>query len=410
MLLIGSLIVTFALSRLYVERRATSLTDLLGSLFVAVTIGNVVAMVATELSLQPWELPRSILLTAWVLTVLFVWCARVFLAAVLRTARRLGVDATRLLIVGAGEDGHLILHKILSNPGLGYRVVGFVDDNPHPEADRPVLGPLADLPRLLRQYHVREVVVAQPGIAPSDLLGIIAACAVAQASVKIFPDAFQLVAREVTASEFGGLPMVEVRDVNLRGWNRFVKRTIDVVGATALLIVFAPLLAAVALPIKLTSRGPVFFIQERVGLDGRSFPLVKFRSMRVNAEQETGPMWAVPEDARTTWIGRFIRRYSIDELPQLVNVLLGDMSLVGPRPERPYFVEQFSRLIPRYDERHQEKAGVTGWAQVNGLRGQTPISERTRYDLFYVEHWSPAFDLKILLKTLPAIIRGRNAY
>ena len=145
-------------------------------------------------------------------------------------------------------------------------------------------------------------------------------------------------------------------------------------------------------------------------MDGRPFPLAKFRSMRVDAESESGPVWAIPEDERTTGVGKFIRRYSIDELPQLVNVLLGDMSLVGPRPERPHFVEQFSRLIPRYAERHREKAGMTGWAQVNGLRGQTPIGERTRYDLFYVEHWSPAFDLKILLKTLPAIFRGRNAY
>jgi exopolysaccharide biosynthesis polyprenyl glycosylphosphotransferase len=410
-LLIGSLIVTFALSRLYVERRSTSLTDLLGALFVAVTIGNVIAMAATALSLRSLDVPRLLLIYAWALSILFIWAARALLAVLLRGARRLGVDATRLLIVGAGEDGHLILHKVFANPGLGYRVIGFVDDEPHPEADRPVLGTLPDLPELLRRYGVREVIVAQPGLSHMQLLNVVSACADAHASVKIFPDVFQLVAREVTASEFGGLPMLEVRDVNLRGWNLFVKRAIDVLVSSMLLILLAPIFLLMILAIKITSpRGPVFFIQERVGMDGRPFPLVKFRSMKVNAEDASGPVWAVPEDARTTWFGRWMRRYSIDELPQFVNVLLGDMSLVGPRPERPYFVEQFSRLIPRYDERHQEKAGVTGWAQVNGLRGQTPISERTRYDLFYVEHWSPAFDLKILLKTLPAIIRGRNAY
>lgn len=411
LLLIGSLIVTFALSRLYIERRSTSLTDLLGALFVAVTIGNVLAMAATALSLRALDVPRLLLIYAWALSILFIWGARALLAVLLRGARRIGVDATRMVIIGAGEDGHLILHKVASNPGLGYRVIGFVDDDPHPEADRPVLGTLTDLPELLKKYGAREVVVAQPRLSHVQLLGIVSACADAHASVKIFPDVFQLVAREVTASEFGGLPMLEVRDVNLRGWNLFVKRSIDIAVSSLLLVLLAPFLAFTALMIKLTSwRGPVFFIQERVGMDGRPFPLVKFRSMKVDAEDDSGPVWAVPEDERTTWFGRWMRRLSIDELPQFVNVLLGDMSLVGPRPERPYFVEQFSRLIPRYVERHQEKAGVTGWAQVNGLRGQTPINERTRYDLFYVEHWSPAFDLKILLKTLPAIIRGRNAY
>jgi exopolysaccharide biosynthesis polyprenyl glycosylphosphotransferase len=201
-----------------------------------------------------------------------------------------------------------------------------------------------------------------------------------------------------------------VRDVSLRGWNLRVKRAMDVVLSAALLILLSPILMLVAALVKITSPGPAFYIQERVGIDGRPFPCVKFRSMRTDAEADGVARMATPDDDRTTPIGRFLRRYSIDELPQLVNVLVGDMSLVGPRPERPYFVEQFSRLIPRYEKRHQEKAGVTGWAQVNGLRGQSSIQERTFYDLFYVEHWSPAFDLKILLKTVAAVIRGRNAY
>src|SRR5690606_21965383 len=148
--------------------------------------------------------------------------------------------------------------------------------------------------------------------------------------------------------------------------------------------------------------GPVFYLQERVGLDGKPFHVLKFRSMQVDAEQESGPVWATPDDDRRTALGRLMRRWSLDELPQLINVLVGEMSLVGPRPERPYFVEQFSRMIPRYAERHNEKAGMTGWAQVNGLRGQTSIEERTKYDVFYVENWSPALDIKILLKTIVA--------
>jgi exopolysaccharide biosynthesis polyprenyl glycosylphosphotransferase len=222
---------------------------------------------------------------------------------------------------------------------------------------------------------------------------------------------FHLVVREVGVSELSGLPMLRVRDVNLRGWNLLVKRVLDIVLSAVLLILLSPVMILVAIAVKLTSPGgPVFFIQERVGVDGRRFACVKFRSMHVDAEAKTGPVWALPGDQRTTTLGAWLRRYSVDELPQLVNVLLGDMSLVGPRPERPYFVEQFRQFIPRYEKRHQEKAGVTGWAQVNGLRGQAPIEERTMYDLFYVEHWSPAFDLKILIQTVAAVIRGRNAY
>jgi exopolysaccharide biosynthesis polyprenyl glycosylphosphotransferase len=258
---------------------------------------------------------------------------------------------------------------------------------------------------------VGEVVVADPHVDNAEILDIVAACDRSRANVKVVPDVFHLVMKEVGASEFGGLPMLQVRDVNLRGWNLLVKRAVDVIGAMVLLILLSPLMLAVAIAVKLTSpRGPVFFIQERVGVDGRPFPLVKFRSMHVDAEVASGPVWASPNDDRTTPIGRVLRRFSIDELPQLVNVIFGDMSLVGPRPERPHFVAQFSQLIPRYDRRHQEKAGVTGWAQVNGLRGKTSVTERTLYDLFYVEHWSPAFDLKILLKTIAAVVRGRNAY
>jgi exopolysaccharide biosynthesis polyprenyl glycosylphosphotransferase len=184
----------------------------------------------------------------------------------------------------------------------------------------------------------------------------------------------------------------------------------DLAVSGAVLILGSPLLLLLAILVKLDSPGPVFFVQERVGLDGRPFHLIKFRSMREDAEQKTGPIWAAPDDRRRTKIGTFIRRWSLDELPQLVNVLIGEMSLVGPRPERPYFVEQFSREVPRYGERHNERAGLTGWAQVNGLRGQTSITERTKYDLFYVENWSLAFDVKILLKTIGAIFRDKNAY
>jgi len=193
------------------------------------------------------------------------------------------------------------------------------------------------------------------------------------------------------------------------GWQS-VKRGVDVVVSLIALIVLAPFMALLALRIKLESRGPALFVQERVGQDGKIFQLLKFRSMRVDAESCSGPVFATPNDPRCTRTGRFMRRYSLDELPQLINVLRGDMSLVGPRPERPYFVAQFSQSISRYDDRHRAKSGITGWAQVNGLRGATSIDERTRYDLHYVEHWSPGLDTQIMLRTIVEIFQGHNAY
>jgi exopolysaccharide biosynthesis polyprenyl glycosylphosphotransferase len=227
----------------------------------------------------------------------------------------------------------------------------------------------------------------------------------------VFPDVFEIMSSEVGVTELGGLPLVRVRDISLRGWNLTIKRSMDLVISGIALVLISPIMMLAPVVIKRTSPGgPVFFTQTRVGLDGRAFDLIKFRSMRLDAESKTGPVWATPGDQRTTRLGRFMRRYSFDELPQLINVLLGEMSLVGPRPERPYFVEQFSQMIPRYAERHKEKAGMTGWAQVNGLRGNTSIEERTKYDIYYVENWSPLFDIKILLRTVFTVFTGGNAY
>jgi exopolysaccharide biosynthesis polyprenyl glycosylphosphotransferase len=229
--------------------------------------------------------------------------------------------------------------------------------------------------------------------------------------VRIFPDLFQIIASEVAVSDLDGLPMLTIRDVALRGWKRSVKRLMDIVESAVGLVILSPFMMLIAGLIRLESRGPVFYAQERVGLDGKPFPMLKFRSMRVDAEQQSGPVWATSDDPRKTRVGSILRRTSIDEFPQLINVLLGEMSVVGPRPERPVFVEQFRQVVPRYMERHAEKAGMTGWAQVNGLRGDTSIVERTKYDLYYVENWSFLFDLKIVLRTAVNIFRGdRNAY
>jgi exopolysaccharide biosynthesis polyprenyl glycosylphosphotransferase len=274
----------------------------------------------------------------------------------------------------------------------------------------PVLGAQADLPRLLQEQRPQEVVIALPNASHDELLDVILACEAQRAVVRIFPDMFQIIASELTIDNMDGLPLLTVRDVALRGWKLSVKRLMDVAGSGLGLVLLSPLLLLVALAIKLESKGSVFYTQERVGLDGKPFQIVKFRSMRADAEKG-GAGWTTQDDPRRTRIGALLRKLNIDEFPQLINVLLGDMSLVGPRPERPMYVEQFKQVVPRYMERHKEKAGMTGWAQVNGLRGDTSIVERTKYDLYYIENWSLLFDAKILLRTFLNGLRGdRSAY
>jgi Undecaprenyl-phosphate glucose phosphotransferase len=424
-------VLAFIFFKLYIGNRGTARIDLLFSLVQAVTVGFGMALAVSsllgfEISHATFffagaEPAREVGVDLWRSTIAYwalfsmvmIWLERVFVDTVLRLARRHGFDSIRVLIVGAGEAGQIVLDKIQHAPELGYRVVGFVDDTTCKEwiAGVPVLGRRREVPGLVDAYELSEIIIAAPELSQRDLLELVSSVPRGQVNIKVFPDIFQIMSSEVTTSELTGLPMMRVRDIALRGWNLRLKRGLDLMVAAVALVLLSPLLMLLALLVKLSSgRGPVFYVQERVGLDGRPFRLVKFRSMRPDAEAQTGPIWADPDDDRRTRLGALLRRWSLDELPQLVNVLVGEMSLVGPRPERPHFVAQFSQHIPRYTERHNEKAGMTGWAQVNGLRGQTSIEERTKYDLFYVEHWSLAFDIKIMLKTIGTVVRDRNAY
>jgi exopolysaccharide biosynthesis polyprenyl glycosylphosphotransferase len=224
------------------------------------------------------------------------------------------------------------------------------------------------------------------------------------------PDILELMTSLVQIKHIDGIPFLGIKSPALSTWNFIIKRTFDLTFASIILFITSPIFLMIAALVKLDSKGPILFHQERIGLDGEVFRVTKFRSMRTDAEQETGPVWSQKHDHRTTRLGRILRRFSLDELPQLVNVIKGDMSIVGPRPERPHFVEQFKKQVPRYLERHRVKTGMTGWAQVNGLRGNASIAERTKYDIYYIENWSLVFDLKIILTTIHAVLFGKDAY
>ena len=272
-----------------------------------------------------------------------------------------------------------------------------------------VVGNYADLPRLLARGGVDQIIIALP-LADHEKIGrIIESIGDAMVDVRIVPDFHQFIQLGSQVEEFDGLPVVSLASTPLAGFNRVLKRSLDLVFGTLFLVASLPMMALVAGIVRLTSQGPIFFFQERVGLDGRPFKIYKFRTMREDAEAD-GAKFAVDGDPRTTTVGRILRKLSLDELPQLVNVIAGDMSLVGPRPERPVFIEEFRQRVPKYMLRHKVQAGITGWAQVHGWRGNTSIEKRIEYDLYYIEHWSLALDLKIIGLTLLNSFRDRNAY
>jgi exopolysaccharide biosynthesis polyprenyl glycosylphosphotransferase len=419
----GGVLIIFLLSvvgvlfvmRLYHLVRATSRVDEFYAVFGGVSLGTLLTVAVASLTLKnsvfEVNLPRAMIFYVWLGSVVLVTLGRWSLQRLRAILQSRGLGRSNVILIGAGEIAQLIVQKIRGSPFLGYHIVGLVNgpNTPRRLFGLPVLGQTDDLPRLIGDWQVDEVIIATPEADDDEMVRLISLCQREGLSIKVFPDVFELMAAGVTIDDLGGLPLLNVRDVALRGWKLTFKRAMDLVGSALALVLFSPVMMLTALLVKLDSPGPVFFVQERMGLDAKPFLVYKFRSMRADAEAD-GPGWTVKDDPRVTRLGRFLRRMSLDELPQLINVLLGDMSLVGPRPEQPAFVDQFRRMIPRYMERHREKAGLTGWAQVNGLRGDTSIVERTKYDLWYIENWSIWLDVKIIIRTVFRIFFDRNAY
>ncbi len=410
-----SIFLVYVFSRLYRIDRMPSRIDEFYRVVSATTVGTLMGVALSSLlfknSTLELDYSRGMVLYGWLSTIAFVTVGRVLHAQIRAGLREKGWGHDRVLIVGTGDVGLMIYHKIQSNPGMGYEVVGLVNasgaNNLPPGL--PILGHADDLAPLISEHEIDEVIIALPEATHQEILLLISECERGKVTIKVFPDVFQYMAGQVSIGDLGGLPLLTVRDVALRGWRRVAKRFIDIVGAACALVVLSPLLMLVAILIKLDSRGSAFYAQERMGLDGRPFMIFKFRSMRTDAEAD-GPGWTVEDDPRTTRLGRLIRRINVDEFPQLINVLIGEMSLVGPRPERPIWVNQYRRSIPRYMDRHWEQGGMTGWAQVNGLRGDTSIPERIKYDLWYIENWSLLLDIKILIRTVFNLFRSPNAY
>ncbi|PYN19611.1 MAG: undecaprenyl-phosphate glucose phosphotransferase [Acidobacteria bacterium] len=375
----------------------------------ASSLGALVLVAIMSLVFRGYDYSRIAIGVFWATSIVGATMSRVVFREALRVARRRGYNLRYAVVVGGGEAAAEVFRVLRRRPDVGVRVLGRLGDK-REDGETRWLGAPEDIRAVLDAHSVDIVIIALPHAEYPRLSAILDGIGDDPVAIHFVPDIFSLASLRGGIEEFETLPIIHLRESPLYGWNRVLKRAFDFVIGAAALVTLAPLMLAIAVAIKLTSRGPVLYRQERMGLDGRRFRMLKFRSMVADAEATTGPRWAVPDDPRRTGFGAALRRLSLDELPQLFNVLRGEMSLVGPRPERPSFVEDFRRRMPRYMLRHKVKAGITGWAQINGWRGNTSIEKRIEYDLYYIERWSLGFDLKILVQTFWLGFRNRNAY
>ncbi len=402
----------FAFFGLYQKKRRESRFD--EAVFVLLGVGISLGIVlAGVFFIRSISISRLILLYTFGITAFLLVSARLGLQGFDEWMRNRGFGLKRLLILGTSLSAQTLGERLERNLSLGYEVVGYLTDTKDDLSKYKVLGTVDELAtHLTLADPIDEVWLALPEKPGQEVAHLIATIkSQTSVDIKILPDVLEFFTLRLDVDSLGGMTMLTLRDTSLRkASNRVLKRTLDLTLSSLALIIFSPFMLVIALGVKLTSHGPIFYKQERVSRDGDAFGIYKFRSMYTDSEA-AGPGWTCPEDQRVTPLGRIIRKTSLDELPQLLNVFLGEMSLVGPRPERPYYVEQFSQDIPKYLDRHLVKTGITGWAQIHGLRGDTSIPERVRYDLYYIENWSLLLDLRILMVTGWQLFRGQyNAY
>jgi exopolysaccharide biosynthesis polyprenyl glycosylphosphotransferase len=387
--------------------------------WLQVAIGSVVATVVLS-GVLVWvrfgqpdvEYSRATLLIFMVCAIVFTILGRAMLRAALERRHRAGKDLDRVLIAGNGDLARAVVERMKAHRDeLGFRIVGYLkngDEGQLPSLE--CLGTIENAEEVVKAHDIDHVFVALPHASSQAMMALLDRLVRNCINIHVVPDLLQFMVLRSRVEDLDGLPTINLSETPLEGWSRFVKRAFDLFVAATALIIFSPVTVLIAFAIWLEDRGPIFYRQVRMGLDGKPFDILKFRSMRVGAEMETGAVWANRADPRRTRVGRLIRAWSLDELPQLINVLRGDMSLVGPRPERPEFVEQFRAEYPHYMLRHKVRAGITGWAQVHGWRGNTSIRIRIEHDLYYIENWSLMLDMKILFLTVVHGLKHENAY
>lgn len=402
----------FSVMRVYKPRRMLRRTDEAHLLLRAHGVA-MLFFIALTYMFSEYKYSRGVMLYFGLFGAFLLVFFRLALRNGLRAIRRRGYNLRHVVAVGEGGSVEAVIWRLERFPELGIRVLGAViheDSVAQSVQGKPILGRFGEIGEVLQRTKADQVFIALPRNQYRELDRILLAIKDETADIQIIPDVHEWVTLGCEVEDFDGLPIVNLNDSPLDGWGALGKRFTDFLLALIALIFLSPFFALISLIVKLASPGPVFYFQERMGLDGLTFNMIKFRSMRQDAEEATGAVWARKNDDRRTWIGTFLRGTSLDELPQLWNVLCGEMSLVGPRPERPVFVQQFRGEIPGYMLRHKVKAGMTGWAQVNGWRGDTSLDRRIECDLFYIRNWSYWLDIKILFLTVWKGFVAKNAY
>ena len=402
----------FWFSGLYTPDRLQRMTHLTLSVTKAVVMGLIVVTASLSFYRELY-FSRLHMMLFGAITPMLMILARIAMYMLLRRARKQGMYLRRVLILGAGAAGRKLEEALRQYPWIGFEIAGFLDD--HKQDQEDVLGGISEVVAVVDRFQqkgrpINYVYIALPLTVLHRIQPLVNELSTRLAHICLVPDLFHfdIVNSRVTSVE--GLPIIHLVDEAPMEFARITKRIVDVAFASAVLVLLSPLLLLLAVGVKLSSPGPVFYKQNRMGLNGRTFDMLKFRSMPVDAEAATGAIWAQPDEKRATRLGALMRRTSLDELPQFINVLKADMSVVGPRPERPVFIEQFRERVPRYMLRHKVKAGITGWAQVNGWRGDTSIEKRIEYDLYYIRNWSLRLDIKIMIMTLWSGFVNKNAY
>jgi Undecaprenyl-phosphate glucose phosphotransferase len=402
--------VAFRAFGLYRPRRIGSHLSEAADIAKASTIGALVLISVMTFFFRGYDYSRVVIVYFWLLSIGVVWFSRAAFREVLRFARRRGYNLRFAVVVGGGELAATVVQRMQRRPDVGIQVLGMVCDEQEGAAGTRWLGGYKDLRAVLDAQTVDHVVLALPHEDYGRLAGLLDAVGDEPVTIHVVPDLLRFASLRGGVEQFEGMPFIHLRESPLYGWSSLTKRVFDLIFSLGVLAVLWPLLLALAAAVRLTSPGPVLYRQERMGLDGQRFHMLKFRTMRADAERQTGPVWAGAGDERRTALGAFLRRFSLDELPQFINVLRGEMSVVGPRPERPVFVERFRQTVPGYMLRHKVRSGITGWAQVNGLRGNTSLERRIEYDIEYIERWSLWLDLKIIAMTVVRVLVDRNAY
>ncbi len=411
--LVPGYLILYAICSLYTPKRMHGQKYEMINIIKANTFGLLIFILILYLTHQV-NFSRTMLFIFYGLNILYEFAARVGLRMLLRGIRRRGFNQKHIVLVGYSRAAEGYIDRVKAFPQWGYHIVGILDDNIEVGTKyrgERVFGRLCDIEQVIAENDLDEIVITLSIQEYSKLENLVAKCEKSGVHTKFIPDYNNIIPTRPYIEDVQGLPVINIRRVPLSSiYNRFVKRAIDIFGAVVALIFFSPVMLVTVISIKLSSKGPIIYKQTRVGLHNKEFEMYKFRSMRVQEDGSDKSKWTTSDDPRVTRCGKIIRKTSIDELPQLINVLKGDMSLIGPRPERPYYVDKFKEEIPRYMIKHQVRPGMTGWAQVNGYRGDTSIKKRIECDLYYIENWSLVFDIKILFYTIFRGFINKNAY